>query len=146
MNIFISYTTRDRYLNSDRLRDINNVVCKYGSVFIDALHNNSENRQARVEEELTKASIILFIGTSGCSQSEWVEWERRNAVKYGKQCVEVPFDEEKPWFTNLRRVELALIKQSATSCKWTGILLRNISASNSQGSRIEEVQQCIRLI
>ncbi|SRR6266704_7230227 len=113
MNIFISYTTRDRYLDCDRLRDINEVVCKFGSVFIDALHNDSKNRQARVEEELTGASIVLFIGTSGCSQSEWVEWERRKAVKHGKRCVEVPFDEEKPWFTNLRRVEHALTNRTA---------------------------------
>lgn len=109
IRIFISYTTRDSYLDRDRLAEIDHIASSFGFVFIDALHNDSANRQRRVEQELIEASVVLFIRTSGCSHSEWVGWERHKAMEYGKYCIEVPFDETGTWEMNLRDIEAALI-------------------------------------
>ena len=108
MRIFVSYTIRDSYLDRGRLSDIDEVVQQFGAVFVDALHNDSDDRQARVEAELTGASIVLFVRTSGFVHSQWVNWERRKAAEDGKKCIEVALDEAQAWVTNLSRIELAL--------------------------------------
>lgn len=113
IRIFISYTTRDSYLDHDRLAEIDRVASSFGFVFIDALHNDSANRQRRVEHELIEASVVLFIRTSGCSHSEWVGWERHKAMECGKYCVEVPLNETGVWEMNLKDIEGAL--KEATS-------------------------------
>ena len=128
IRIFISYTTRDFYLDRDKLAEIDHLASSYGFVFIDALHNDSFNPQRRVEQELIEASVVLFIRTSGCSRSEWVGWERHKAVEYGKYCIEVPFDETGPWELNLKKIEATLKGMIANKCTRTGILLRSIPA------------------
>ena len=135
--IFISYTTKDSYLDRDRLAEIDHLASRYGFVFIDALHNDSVNRQRRVEQELIEASVVLFIRTSGCSRSEWVGWERHKAVEYGKYCIEVPFDETGAWESNLKDIETALIGMPTNECTRTGISLHSIPAGDGHvGSKM----------
>jgi len=113
MRIFVSYTTRDSYLDRERLSDIDRVASKFGCVFVDVLHNDSLNRQERVKKELISASVVLFIGTSGCAHSEWVGWERHKASEHGKECLEVTLDETGLWSVNLEKIDHALTERSA---------------------------------
>ncbi|UMO86452.1 toll/interleukin-1 receptor domain-containing protein [Pectobacterium sp. PL64] len=75
MKIFISYTTRDNIITSDFLVELESRISDLGCLYIDLLHNNSEDKQARVENELQQADIFLLLNTASIRVSPWVKWE-----------------------------------------------------------------------
>lgn len=79
MKIFVSYTTRDNFVTKDFLINLESKISDLGDIYIDLIHNHSENKQARVESELQQADIFLLINTDSIKNSPWVRWEIETA-------------------------------------------------------------------
>lgn len=79
MKIFISYTTRDNIVTRDFLIYLESKIADLGDIYIDLIHNNSNNKQARVECELQQADIFLLLCTESIKNSPWVRWEIETA-------------------------------------------------------------------
>ncbi len=82
MKYFVSYTTRDKEITSDLLKQFSKELEKKGEVFIDLLHNDSIDKQSRVLKELDSSDVLILIETNSVYQSEWVvlEIEQANAI------------------------------------------------------------------
>ena len=82
MKYFVSYTTRDKEITSDLLKQFSKELEKKGEVFIDLLHNDSIDKQSRVLKELDSSDVMILIETNSVYQSEWVvlEIEQANAI------------------------------------------------------------------
>lgn len=78
--IFVSYTTKNPYINRELLSWIASLLSSYGIPFIDWIHNNSINPQARVEWELENSDILLLLDSSSIESSAWVKWEVQQAL------------------------------------------------------------------
>ena len=61
MNIFVSYTTKDSEVTLHRLNEISIKLRQIGYVYIDIIHNNSQDKQKRVFEELDNSDVIILI-------------------------------------------------------------------------------------
>lgn len=81
MGIFVSYTTRDNYVDRALLESISEVLSEYGNYYIDLLHNNSSDKQRHVEKKLSQAKLLLLISSSSIDKSEWVRWELTEAER-----------------------------------------------------------------
>lgn len=81
MDIFVSYTTRDLYVDQELLESMCEVLSEYGNYYIDLLHNNSSDKQRHVELMLSQAKLLLLISSSSIGKSEWVRWELTEAEK-----------------------------------------------------------------
>lgn len=79
MKIFVSYTTRDEFITRDFLVDLESKISDLGDIYIDLIHNHSENKQARVESELKQSDVFLLISTDSIKNSPWVRWEMDTA-------------------------------------------------------------------
>lgn len=111
MRIFVSYTTRDNYLNKERLHEVCLLLNKYGKVYIDLLHNNSKDRQRRVEDELRLSSIVIFLITPAVSKSFWFMKERKLASQQKKKCFEIFIDNNVEWTASLNKIVADIQKQ-----------------------------------
>jgi hypothetical protein len=112
MRIFVSYTTRDGYLNVERLKDIDEAIKQFGIVYIDILHNNSADRQRRVEYELALSSIVVFLITPAVHESFWFMKEKRIAEHHKKRCIEICLDNSAEWDDTLNLIKQTLINDS----------------------------------
>jgi hypothetical protein len=81
MKIFVSYTLRDRVLNILKLREIEAWLSRYGSPYIDLLHNDSPSPQAYVISMLKQSSVFCAYLTPGFLKSEWVQLELELAYR-----------------------------------------------------------------
>jgi len=81
MRIFVSYTTRDSYVNSNYLKSLVDQLILFGDPYIDLLHNDSEEKQKKVENELNNSDLILLLSSESTQHSNWVNWELRQAKK-----------------------------------------------------------------
>ncbi|MQM30539.1 MAG: hypothetical protein CRU78_08390 [Candidatus Accumulibacter phosphatis] len=79
MGMFVSYTTRDHYIDRELLEVVSEVLAEYGPYYIDLLHNDSLDKQRHVELMLSKAQLLLLILSKSINKSEWVQWEIREA-------------------------------------------------------------------
>lgn len=79
MKIFVSYTTRDCVITKDFLSSLEEKISDLGDIYIDMLHNDSNNKQERVKNELQEADIFLLLSTSSIKKSPWVAWEINKA-------------------------------------------------------------------
>lgn len=75
MSIFVSYTTRDYYINRELLEGVCEALSEYGHHYIDLLHNDSIDKQRHVEKMLYKAKLLILLSSSSVEKSEWVRWE-----------------------------------------------------------------------
>lgn len=89
MSIFVSYTTRDHYVDRELLESMCDVLSEYGSYYIDLLHNNSHQKQRHVEIMLSKAKLLLLISSTSVGESEWVLWELAEADRMGIPIVTI---------------------------------------------------------
>lgn len=83
MNIFVSYTTRDSHINHDSLLSIVEPISTLGKPFIDLLHNDSLDKQRRVEDELDNSNLFVLLKSESIKSSKWVEWEVDKANSLG---------------------------------------------------------------
>ena len=93
--IFISYTMHDDYITLSLLSKIAININKYNSCYIDLLHNNSRNKQKRVEDELHKANFLVFLKSESASKSIWVQRELELAIKNNIKILEIIVDKLK---------------------------------------------------
>jgi len=78
--IFISYTLKDGVINREFLEKLDDNLKNLGLVYIDLIHNDSNNKQARVVTELEKSDLLILIKTVNINNSEWVDFE----INYAK--------------------------------------------------------------
>ncbi|NLS55673.1 TIR domain-containing protein [Hafnia alvei] len=81
MNIFVSYTTRDQYIDRELLESVFDIVSHYGHCYIDLLHNDTNDKQRHVELMLSQAKLLILISSTSIGKSEWVQWELAEAGK-----------------------------------------------------------------
>lgn len=83
MKIFLSYTTRDSIITPEHLQEILPALSYFGGVFIDALHNDSIDKQQRVKKELDAADLVILLKSQSILKSKWVTWEINRAAALG---------------------------------------------------------------
>lgn len=93
LKIFVSYTTRDGKIDKDFLLNLESFSIDYGCIYIDLIHNNSNNKQARVMEELTNSDVVIMIKTDDVYKSEWVNKELNYAKKTNIPIYELEYEE-----------------------------------------------------
>ncbi|WP_362772151.1 MULTISPECIES: TIR domain-containing protein [Aeromonas] len=103
LRIFISYTTRDKIITKSLLKTIARYVSCIGSPFVDIIHNNSADKQARVENELLNADILLLLETESINLSPWVTWEINSAIERGIPIVPVKINDTPPKKYEIRK-------------------------------------------
>ena len=80
MNVFISYTTRDKYNDKAFLEQAAEYVTTFGRPYVDLLDNSARFRQSEVERRLKRADLVLVIDTPAVWTSPWVAWEVEQAI------------------------------------------------------------------
>ena len=73
--IFISYTLRNNIIKKEMLMELNKTIKDYCIPFIDIIHNNSIDKQNRVEKELRQSKYLIHVKTTENVKSEWVDRE-----------------------------------------------------------------------
>ncbi|MCG9767590.1 TIR domain-containing protein [Pseudoalteromonas piscicida] len=89
MTIFVSYTTRDSYVDRNTLEMVSDVLSNYGPHYIDLLHNDASEKQRHVEKMLSNAQLMILISSRSIEKSEWVQWELSEAKRSGIPIVTV---------------------------------------------------------
>lgn len=74
-----------------------------GSPFVDIIHNDSADKQARVEIELLNADILLLLETESINLSPWVKWEVNSAIERGIPIVSVKINGSPPKKYEIRK-------------------------------------------
>ena len=92
MRIFVSYTTKDAVIDENLLNWISNLLTSCGRPFVDLLHNDSPDRQFRVERELYSADILLLLESSSVKDSRWVLWELQQAQNLDIPIIRIRVD------------------------------------------------------
>lgn len=82
--LFVIYTTRDELINLELLKNIDNELKNFGEVFIDLIHNTSDEKQEFVIQKMIEATEIVLIKTPNLMKSEWVEIELNLARELNK--------------------------------------------------------------
>jgi len=93
MKIFVSYTTRDRNITKEFLLKLYNELSEFETVYIDLIHNDSENKQKRVFDELESADQVVLIETESVYDSDWVKIELESAKSLKKDIIKIPYNE-----------------------------------------------------
>ena len=79
MNIFISYTIKDKEISFDSLSSISRKLKHIGNVYIDIINNDSINKQERVFSEFDNSDIVMLLITPNVYKSKWVIIELERA-------------------------------------------------------------------
>jgi len=90
MNIFVSYTTRDKVIDRQLLEDASEVLSAYGNFYIDLLHNDSQDKQAHVGHMLSQSDVLVLIESCSIKESSWVQWELWEAERIGIPVLYIP--------------------------------------------------------
>ncbi|MBD3897195.1 TIR domain-containing protein [Halomonas sp. ML-15] len=116
MCIFVSYTTRDYYVDRELLESMCEVLSGYGDFYIDLLHNNSSDKQRHVEIMLSQAKLLLLISSSSIGKSEWVRWELTEAERISIPIITVQATSDRNETLSNLRSKLAAGYEKLTSC------------------------------
>lgn len=81
MNIFISYTIKDKEISLHSLDIISKKLNHIGNVYIDIINNDSLNKQERVFYELDNSDIVILLISPNVYKSRWVRLELERAKK-----------------------------------------------------------------
>jgi hypothetical protein len=126
MKIFVSYTTRDYYIDRELLECVSKVLLEFGEYYIDMLHNDSSNKQSHVDIMLSQAKSLLLISSSSVNESEWVQWELQEAERYRIPIITVhatPNREE-----TIKNLQLTLSSEFKKLTRSSNIVLAQNSA------------------
>ena len=124
MGIFVSYTTRDHYIDRELLIRASKVVSDYGPHYIDLLHNNSLNKQLYVELMLSQADILVLFESKSIRHSEWVQWELRAAELKGIPIVRIAATSDQEQTIRNLKFKLASELKKLTRCSSKNALTR----------------------
>ncbi|WP_418551573.1 toll/interleukin-1 receptor domain-containing protein [Prevotella sp.] len=89
MNIFISYTIKDKEISLNSLNFISKKLKHIGNVYIDIINNNSLNKQERVFYELDNSDVVILLVSPNVYKSRWVKMELERAKE--KSIPIIPF-------------------------------------------------------
>jgi hypothetical protein len=109
--VFVSYTVRDNLIDNVFLNELNIFLDKSFRVFIDFLHNDSDDKQTRIESEIAKADFFILIKTNQTFDSEWVIKEIALAKKFSIPIFEFDYD-------NIKNNDFSVI--TVTHKQWRG--------------------------
>ena len=90
MNIFVSYTTRDSYVDLALLEATSDYLSEFSNPYIDILHNDSIDKQSHVENMLCQSNIVLLLESLSINNSKWVQWELNEASNKGIPVINIP--------------------------------------------------------
>ncbi len=83
VKIFVSYTTRDAIVTATSLFPVAETLERIGKPYVDLIHNDSVDKQSRVERELMSSSLLFLLESYSIQESPWVKWELDNARRLG---------------------------------------------------------------
>lgn len=87
--MFICYTMRDSYINEKLFLDIQEGLEFNYYLFIDAINNDSDDKQERVIRELMMADVIIVINSKSIEESSWAQHEISLAKIHNKKIIMV---------------------------------------------------------
>lgn len=90
MNIFVSYTTRDKIIDRELLEDASELLSAYGGFYIDLLHNDSQDKQTHVGHMLSQSDVLVLLESCSIKESSWVQWELCEAERIGIPVLYIP--------------------------------------------------------
>jgi len=93
MKLFISYTMRDVEISIEFLELLYKKMREIGFVFIDILHNDSQEKQARVIAELESSDYVFLIETPRVYSSQWVRYELERASNLNIPIISLPYSQ-----------------------------------------------------
>lgn len=111
MNLFVSYTTRDDYINRELLEKISEVISEYGSHYIDLIHNDKQDKQRHVELMLSKSNLVLLIVSNSINESKWVKWELSEAKQRNIPIIHIQAYQSQSETINNLKAKLAAEKE-----------------------------------
>lgn len=114
MKVFLSYTIRDGSVNSNLLKRLEEQIGLECSIYIDLLHNQSENPQQEVIRQLGESDMVIQIVTPSIDKSEWACLEKELAI--------------------LKGIPLSFVKFRGKSVKQLASEITRIIASNKANS------------
>lgn len=86
-NIFLIYSTHDKFVNKESLEKMCKELEFYGDVFVDLLHNNADDKQEYVLQKLFEASCIVIVNSPRIVESKWAQLEIKLANEQNKQIL-----------------------------------------------------------
>ncbi len=92
--VFFSYTLRDGVVNDSLLLAVYAALVKKYDIFIDKLHNDSMDKQARVLKELKSSQYVFVLRTPMIKESSWVDIEIAEAKKLSVPLFYIDLKEE----------------------------------------------------
>lgn len=73
--VFISYTFRDSEVSLEKLQSLKRQMPLSSDSFVDAIDNDSEEKQARVDQELQECDSLLQVKSPSVLDSPWAFYE-----------------------------------------------------------------------
>lgn len=73
--VFISYTFRDSEVSLEKLQSLKRQMPLSSDSFVDAIDNDSEEKQARVDQELLECDSLLQVKSPSVLDSPWAFYE-----------------------------------------------------------------------
>ena len=73
--VFISYTFRDSEVSLEKLQSLKRQMPLSADSFVDAIDNDSEEKQARVDQELQECDSLLQVKSPSVLDSPWAFYE-----------------------------------------------------------------------
>lgn len=102
--VFFSYTLRDGIVNDSLLSGVYAVLVKMYDVFIDLLHNDSIDKQARVLNELRSSQYVFVLKTPMIEESGWVDIEIAETKKMGIPLFFIDLKEGCSYGENVKKI------------------------------------------
>ena len=93
LKIFVSYTRLDNIVHMDFLIKLNNFLKTFSHPFIDLIHNNSLEKQMRIEKEISIADYLILLRTHSTFDSQWVQKELSIAKEMDIPILEFDYNE-----------------------------------------------------
>jgi len=90
MNVFVSYTLRDSIVTEEYLRTVSDTVAEFAKPFVDIIHNEADDKQGYVMEQLDRSNLVLLITTSSITTSKWVMAEVNRAKSKSIPIIRIP--------------------------------------------------------
>jgi hypothetical protein len=86
-NIFLIYSTHDKFVNKESLEKMCKELELHGDVFVDLLHNNALDKQEYVLQKLFDATCIVIVNSPEIKESKWAQLEIKLAKEQNKRIL-----------------------------------------------------------
>lgn len=127
MKIFVVYTVRDVFVTPNFLKSVYDGLRVFSDCYVDLLHNDSVDKQARVETEILSSDIVIVLETKSVWSSGWVNREVELAVSNGIYIFNVPVSKNDSAQLVVERV-FGIMKRSGFFCNGVCGIRRRIQS------------------